>query len=103
MPKYLEEFNPPIRLLLGPGPSNVNARVLQAMSAPLLGHLDPDFLDVMDDVRDMLRLVFKTDNDITFPISGTGSAGMEAAIVNVIEPGDTMVVGINGYFGDRIA
>ena len=103
MPKYLEEFNPPIRLLLGPGPSNVNPRVLQAMSAPLLGHLDPAFLDIMDDVRDMLRIVFKTTNEITLPISGTGSAGMETAIVNVIEPGDTMVVGINGYFGDRIA
>ena len=103
MPKYLEEFNPPVRLLLGPGPSNVNPRVLQAMSAPLLGHLDPVFLDIMDDVRDMLRIVFKTKNEITIPISGTGSAGMETAIVNVIEPGDTMIVGINGYFGERIA
>ena len=103
MPQYLEEFNPPARLLLGPGPSNVNPRVLQAMAAPLLGHLDPDFLRVMDDVRDMLRVVFQTDNGITLPVSGTGSAGMEAAVVNVVEPGDTVVVGINGYFGERLA
>ncbi len=102
MPQYLEEFNPPARLLLGPGPSNVNPRVLQAMAAPLLGHLDPDFLKVMDDVRDMLRLVFQTDNGITLPVSGTGSAGMEAAVVNVVEPGDTVIVGINGYFGERL-
>ena len=103
MPSYQEEFHPPARLLLGPGPSNVNPRVLQAMGAPLLGHLDADFLRVMDDVREMLRLVFQTDNGITLPVSGTGSAGMEAALVNVLEPGDTAVVGVNGYFGDRLA
>jgi len=103
MPRYLEEFNPPARLLMGAGPSNVNARVLRAMSAPLLGHLDPDFLRVMDDVREMLRLVFQTTNAITLPVSGTGSAGMEAAIVNILEPGDTVVVGINGYFANRMA
>jgi alanine-glyoxylate transaminase/serine-glyoxylate transaminase/serine-pyruvate transaminase len=73
------------------------------MGMSLLGHLDPNFLQVMDDVADMLRLVFRTENDLTLPISGTGSAGMEAALVNVIEPGDTIVVGINGFFGERIA
>ncbi len=103
MPSYQEEFNPPIRLLLGPGPSNVNPRVFQAMGAPLLGHLDPDFLRVMEDVKEMLRLVFQTANGITFPLSGTGSAGIEAAMVNMLEPGDTIVVGVNGYFGDRMA
>ena len=91
MHSYQEEFHPPERLLLGPGPSNVNPRVLQAMGAPLLGHLDPDFLRVMDDVKEMLRLVFQTDNTITFPVSGTGSAGIETAMVNVLEPGDTAV------------
>ena len=102
MPRYLEEFYPPTRLLMGAGPSNVNPRVLQAMNAPLLGHLDPEFLRVMDDVREMLGLVFQTSNAITFPVSGTGSAGMEAVLVNILEPGDTIVVCSNGYFGDRL-
>ena len=99
----MEEFHPPARILMGAGPSNVNPRVLQAMTAPLLGHLDPDFIQVMDDVREMLRIVFQTTNAITLPVSGTGSAGMEAALVNILEPGDTVVIGINGYFADRIA
>ena len=103
MERYRQEFQPPARLLLGPGPSNVNPRVLKAMSASLLGYLDPDFLTVMDDVAEMLRLVFRTSNDLTLPISGTGSAGMEAALVNVLERGDSIVVGVNGFFGDRIA
>ena len=101
-PRYMEEFHPPARILMGAGPSNVNPRVLHAMNAPLLGHLDPDFIRVMDDVREMLRIVFQTTNAITLPISGTGSAGMEAALVNILEAGDTVVVGINGYFADRI-
>ena len=103
MSRYQEEFHPPIRLLLGAGPSSVNPRVLQAMGAPILGHLDPEFIRVMDDVREMLRLVFQTSNGITLPISGTGSAGMEAALVNVLEPGDTIVVAVNGFFGERMA
>lgn len=77
--------------------------VLQAMSRPLLGHLDPEFLSLMDEVRDMLRQTFRTNNDTTFAISGTGSAGMEAALVNLIEPGDVAVVGIAGVFGERMA
>ena len=100
---YLREFKPPQRLLMGPGPSNVHPRVLQAMAMPILGHLDREFVKVMDEVREMLRLVFKTSNSLTFPISGTGSAGMEAAICNVVEPGDHVVVAINGYFGNRMA
>ncbi|MBI4310779.1 MAG: alanine--glyoxylate aminotransferase family protein [Chloroflexi bacterium] len=103
MPKYMEEFNSPARLLMGAGPSNVNPRVLRAMSTPLLGHLDPDFIGVMDDVKEMLRLVFQTTNNLTIPISGTGTAGMEAALVNVLEPGDTLVAAVNGYFGVRLA
>ncbi|MEX2431146.1 MAG: alanine--glyoxylate aminotransferase family protein [Dehalococcoidia bacterium] len=103
MPTYLHEFTPPFRLLMGAGPSNVHPRVLQAMAASLLGHLDPDFLRAMDDVREMLRQVFLTKNQLTLPVSGTGTAGMEAALVNILEPGDTFIVGINGYFGARLA
>lgn len=97
------ELNPPQRLLLGPGPSMVNPRVLRAMSTPLIGHLDPAFLALMDEVQAMLRAVFQTANPFTIAISGTGSAGMEAALVNVIEPGDTVIVGVNGVFGTRMA
>ena len=103
MESYLQEFRPPPRLLLGAGPSNVHPRVVQAMTAPMLGHLDPDFLGVMDDVREMLRLVFQTHNEVTLPISGTGTAGMDAALLNVLEPGDTIVIGANGYFAQRLA
>src|SRR4029077_19388738 len=100
--KSYERFNPPKRILLGPGPSPVDDRVLAAMSAPLLGHLDPLFLQCMDDVQALLRYVFETENRVTIPISATGSAGMEAALVNVIEPGDEVVVCINGVFGERM-
>jgi alanine-glyoxylate transaminase/serine-glyoxylate transaminase/serine-pyruvate transaminase len=100
--KY-SEFSPPDRLLLGAGPSNVHPRVLQAMTSSLLGHLDPVFLQAMDDVRDMLREVFITKNAATLPISGTGTAGMEAAMVNILEPGDTIILATNGYFGERLA
>ncbi|MBI4340087.1 MAG: alanine--glyoxylate aminotransferase family protein [Chloroflexi bacterium] len=103
IPKYLEEFHPTLRLLMGAGPSNVNPRVLRAMSMPLLGHLDPDFIGVMDDVKAMLRLVFQTANNLTIPVSGTGTAGMEAALVNILEPGDTFIGAVNGYFGLRLA
>ena len=97
------EFAPPARVLLGPGPSDVHPRVLRAMAAPLLGHLDPAFIAMMEEVKAMLRTVFATRHELTFPISGTGSAGMEACIVNVIEPGDQVVVGVNGVFGTRMA
>ena len=99
----LQDFVPPHRLLLGPGPSLVHPRVLRALSAPLLGHLDPAFLGVLNDIQALLRLVFGTDNRLTIAISGTGSAGMEASIVNLVEPGDTVAVGINGVFGTRLA
>jgi alanine-glyoxylate transaminase / serine-glyoxylate transaminase / serine-pyruvate transaminase len=97
------EFLPPQRLLMGAGPANVHPRVLQAMTSSLLGHLDPVFLQVMDDVRGMLRLVFRTANPATLPVSGTGTAGMEAACVNILEPGDVFIVATNGYFGERLA
>ena len=99
----LQDFIPPHRLLLGPGPSLVHPRVLRALSAPLLGHLDPVFLGVLNDIQALLRLVFGTDNRFTIAISGTGSAGMEASIVNLVEPGDAVAVGINGVFGTRLA
>jgi alanine-glyoxylate transaminase/serine-glyoxylate transaminase/serine-pyruvate transaminase len=103
MTPSVPELSPPHRLLLGPGPSEVHPRVLRAMSTPLLGHLDPKFLEIMNDVQGMLRAVYRTQNPFTIAISGTGSAGMEAALVNVIEPGDTVVVVVAGVFGSRMA
>ena len=91
------------RVLLGPGPSEANARVLKAMTTPMLGYLDSEFVQIMDDTVGLLRRVFGTENRLTLPVSGTGTAGMEAALINVIEPGDGVVVGIKGYFGERIA
>jgi len=99
----LQEFTPPRRLLLGPGPSLVHPRVLRALSAPLLGHLDPVFLGVMNEIQSSLRRVFETQHPFTIAVSGTGSAGMEASIVNLIEPGDAVLVGVNGVFGTRLA
>ena len=100
---HMEELNIPPRLLLGPGPSQVDPRVLKAMATPLLGHLDPRFLEIMDRTQVMLRYVFNTENQLTVPISGTGSASMEAAIANAVEPGRKVLVCINGYFGERLA
>jgi alanine-glyoxylate transaminase/serine-glyoxylate transaminase/serine-pyruvate transaminase len=97
------EFAPPTRVLLGPGPSEVHPRVLRAMSAPLVGHLDPAFLAMMEEEKSLLRFVFATANPLTIPISGTGSAGMEACVVNLVEPGDEVIVGVNGVFGTRLA
>jgi len=91
------------RILLGPGPSMVPPRVLRTMATPVVGHMDPQFLAVMDDVKELLRSVFVTQNELTVPVSGTGSAGMEAALVNFIEPGDPVLVCHAGYFGERIA
>ena len=91
------------RRLLGPGPSNVHPRVLEAMAQPLLGHLDPEFLQLLDGVQDSLRNLFSTQNRFTLPLSATGSAGMEACFVNLLEPGDRVVIGVNGVFGGRMA
>jgi alanine-glyoxylate transaminase/serine-glyoxylate transaminase/serine-pyruvate transaminase len=96
------QLNPSPRILLGPGPSDVHPRVLTAMATPLIGHLDPHFLEIMNETQDMLRRLFRTKNTLTFPVSGTGSAGMETCVVNLIEPGDKMVVCVNGVFGQRM-
>ena len=96
------ELVPPIRVLLGPGPSNAHPRVLKALSTPLVGHLDPEFIRLMEETKELLRFVFQTKNALTFPISGTGSAGMEACLVNLLEPGDEAVIGVNGVFGTRM-
>src|SRR6188472_3386984 len=90
------------RLLLGPGPSNPYPEVMEAFQRPVLGHLDPDFLVVLDQIADRLRVAFRTRNTLTLPISGTGSAGMEACFVNLLEPGDTAIIGVNGVFGERM-
>ncbi|MEQ8676945.1 MAG: alanine--glyoxylate aminotransferase family protein [Aggregatilineales bacterium] len=96
------EINVSPRILMGPGPSMADPRVLKAMATPLVGHLDPEFLQLMDDTQKLLRYVFETENQLTIPISGTGSAAMEAAICNVVEPGDKMLICCNGYFGLRM-
>jgi alanine-glyoxylate transaminase/serine-glyoxylate transaminase/serine-pyruvate transaminase len=98
----LGELKPASRLLMGPGPSNVHPRVLRALSTPLVGHLDPDFLQIMDETQSLLRFVMQTENPLTIPVSGTGSAGMEAAFCNLIEPGDAVLIGVNGVFGSRM-
>ncbi|NES82185.1 MAG: alanine--glyoxylate aminotransferase family protein [Moorea sp. SIO2B7] len=92
----------PPRLLLGPGPCNVYPRVLGALSLPTIGHLDPCFLSLMEDVQTLLRYAWQTNNQLTIPVSGTGSAAMEATLANIVEPGDVVLVGIMGYFGHRL-
>jgi len=92
----------PSRVLMGPGPSDVSARVLQAMASPTIGHLDPEYLRIMDDTRKMLQHVFRTQNHLTVAMPGTGSAGMETCVANLIEPGDEMIVCANGVFGTRM-
>lgn len=96
------DLNPSPRVLLGPGPSMAPPRVLRAMATPLIGHLDPEFIQIMIEVQALLRFVFQTANELTIPVSGTGSAAMEAALCNFIEPGDRVLVGVNGYFGERL-
>lgn len=103
MTKVAPPLNPPIRTLMGPGPSDIHPAVLQAMAKNTVGHLDPYYLKLMDDLQEMLRGLFRTENPMTMAISATGSAGMEATVVNLIEPGDTMVVCVNGVFGGRMA
>ncbi len=99
VPPFLD---PSRRILLGPGPSDVSPRVLEALGRPTLGHLDPEYLEIMDATSAMLRRVFATDNPLTLAVSGTGSAGMEACVANLIEPGDEMIVCVNGVFGSRM-
>lgn len=101
--KRIADLNISSRILLGPGPSMVPPRVLRAMATPLLGHLDPQFLTIMDEEQQLLRMVFQTQNALTLSIPGTGSAGMEAALCNFIEPGDHVLIAIMGFFGERLA
>lgn len=96
------ELNPPVRTLLGPGPSGTHPRVYRAMAAPVLGHLDPAYLQIMNELQLMLRAAFRTQNRMTLALPGTGTAGMEAAMANLLEPGDTIVIGVAGYFGERM-
>lgn len=97
-----ETVVPPARLLMGPGPSETHSSVLAALARPTVGHLDPFFLQLMNEVQQMLRQVFQTENRLTLAVSGTGSAGMETCLVNLISPGDRVVVGVNGVFGGRM-
>ncbi len=92
----------PPRLLLGPGPSNYSNRVRQALSSNEIGHLDPRFIDIMNETQELLRYVWQTDHAFTIPVSGTGSAAMEASLANLVEPGDVVLIGVNGYFGERL-
>lgn len=98
-----KDLAPPNRILMGPGPSNVDPRVLRVMSHQTIGHLDPEFLNMMGEVRNGLKQLFQTENELTFPISGTGSAGMEACLTNMIEPNDRVLVCVKGFFSDRMA
>ncbi len=97
-----KSFNAPDRILMGPGPSNIHPRVLAAMAKPTIGHLDPMFINLMDDIKSELRYTFQTKNEVTFPVSGPGSVGMETCLVNLIEPGDKVAVCVNGVFGGRM-
>jgi len=102
-PNQFRDIDPGTRVLMGPGPSDVAPRVLEAMAAPCVGHLDPYFLEVMDEIQQLLRFLFEADYDLTIPVSGTGSAGMEACFVNLVEPGDEVLVCVNGLFGMRMS
>jgi alanine-glyoxylate transaminase / serine-glyoxylate transaminase / serine-pyruvate transaminase len=98
----MPSFQPPVRTLMGPGPSDVHPRILEALSRPTIGHLDPLFVGMMDELKDLLRYAFRTRNQLTMPVSGPGSTGMETCFVNLVEPGDKVVVCINGVFGGRM-
>ncbi len=102
MTTEIGQLNPSRRVLMGPGPSDVSDRVLQALAAPTVGHLDPEYLQIMDETRHLMRQVFRTENELTLAVSGTGSAGMEVCVCNLIEPEDEMIVGVNGVFGTRM-
>ncbi|MDX1399046.1 MAG: alanine--glyoxylate aminotransferase family protein [Oceanospirillum sp.] len=98
----IQSFNPPVRTLMGPGPSDIAPRVLAAMSRPTIGHLDPAFIQMMDEIKQMLQYAFQTKNELTMPVSAPGSAGMETCFVNLVEPGDKVIVCQNGVFGGRM-
>ena len=95
-------FYPPTRTLMGPGPSDVSPRVLAALGRPTIGHLDPEFVTLMDEIKGLLQMAFQTENQLTIPVSAPGSAGMEACFVNLLAPGDKAIVCQNGVFGGRM-
>ncbi|GEC95251.1 serine--pyruvate aminotransferase [Zoogloea ramigera] len=99
----IRSFQPPVRTLMGPGPSDVPPRVLSALARPTVGHLDPAFVGMMDELKTLLRYAFQTRNELTFPVSGPGSLGMETCFVNLVSPGDKVIVCVNGVFGGRMA
>jgi len=98
----ITSFHPPVRTLMGPGPSDVNPRILEALSRPTIGHLDPAFVAMMEELKELLRYAFQTSNSLTMPVSAPGSAGMETCFVNLVQPGDKVVVCVNGVFGGRM-
>jgi len=98
----ITSFNPPVRTLMGPGPSDVHPRVLAALARPTIGHLDPKFVEMMDEVKALLQYALQTRNELTMPVSAPGSAGMETCFVNLVEPGDKVIVCVNGVFGGRM-
>lgn len=98
----IQSFNPPVRTLMGPGPSDVHPRILEALSRPTIGHLDPAFISMMDELKELMQYAFQTENALTMPISAPGSAGMETCFANLVEPGDTVIVCQNGVFGGRM-
>ncbi len=98
----IKSFHPPLRTLMGPGPSDVSPRVLGALARPTIGHLDPLFVGLMDEIKELLQYAFQTENELTLPVSAPGSAGMEACFVNLVSPGDTVIVCQNGVFGGRM-
>jgi alanine-glyoxylate transaminase/serine-glyoxylate transaminase/serine-pyruvate transaminase len=98
----IKSFHPPQRILMGPGPSDVSARVLEALSRPTIGHLDPLFVELMDEMKELLKYAFQTTNELTMPVSAPGSAGMETCFVNLVEPGDKVIICQNGVFGGRM-
>ena len=103
MKSYQKELNPNTRILMGPGPSDAHPRVLKAMATPLIGHLDPQFLEIMDDIKVMVQETMQTENQLTFVVSAPGSAGMETCLVNLLEPGDEALICVNGVFGNRMS
>jgi len=100
--KRIHSFHPPQRTLMGPGPTEIHPRVLTTMSQPAIGYLDPVFVEMMEELKSLLRYVYQTKNNLTFPLSGPGSVGMEYCFVNMVRPGDKVVVGVNGVFGGRM-
>jgi len=98
----IRSFKPPVRTLMGPGPSDVHPRILEALSRPTIGHLDPAFITMMDELKELLQYAFQTKNAMTMPVSAPGSAGMETCFVNLVEPGDKVIVCQNGAFGGRM-